>query len=184
MQLKNGEEVTIELLTKTHEKTQFSCEQETLDRFLKTSAGQDSHRGFSHTYAATYAGNNVVLGYYSVNSGQVQREVWPDNHKLPRYDIPVIHLGRLAVDNTTQGLGLGRLLLFHALALALTHAEAIGSHALTVDAINQAATDFYLHHDFLPLTEDKTKLFLEFNNVKRSMFPQEILDSVRRKERS
>lgn len=183
MRLKNGKEVTIELLTKAHEKNQFSCEQETLNRFLKTSAGQDSRRGFSRTYVATHTGNNVVFGYYSLNSGQVRREIWPDIHKLPRYDIPVIHLGRLAVDNAMQGLGLGRLLLFHALALAMTHAEAIGAHALTVDAIDHSATDFYLHHDFLPLTDDKTKLFLEFNNVKRSMFPQEIVDSVRQKER-
>jgi len=57
----------------------------------------------------------------------------------------VILLGRLATDLTARGIGLGGDLLTHAIRNATIVANVVGSRALVVEAINDAAVSFYLH---------------------------------------
>lgn len=67
-------------------------------------------------------------------------------------------MGRLAVDHTQKGCGLGAALL--ADALHRTIASEIASFAMVVDAKDELAARFYLHHGFIALPETPLCLFL------------------------
>lgn len=73
-------------------------------------------------------------------------------------------MGRLAVSETFKGKGLGAALLANALKRAAT-AE-IAAYALVVDAKDELAAEFYVHHGFIPLPEQPLCLFLPLATVK------------------
>ncbi len=88
--------------------------------------------------------------------------------KLPKYpSLPATLIGRLAVDKTIQGEGVGEKLLVDALIRAYQHSQDIGSIAIVVDAIDEQAKRFYLHYDFLAFDGYDQKLFLPMVEVKK-----------------
>lgn len=102
-----------------------------------------------------------VAGYYTLASASlVLAELPPETaRKLPRYpSIPAVRMGRLAVDQAFRGQGLGGALL--ADALGRSARSEIAAFAMTVDAKDQAALGFYLHHGFIPLPDSPMALFL------------------------
>jgi GNAT superfamily N-acetyltransferase len=69
--------------------------------------------------------------------------------RLPRYPlVPIARLDRLAVDQAFQGRQLGAALLWDAAARAARSEVVV--FAMAVDAKDDAAEAFYLHHDFVP----------------------------------
>jgi len=85
--------------------------------------------------------------------------------KLPRYPtVPAVRMGRLPVDQKFQGKGLGGVMLADALKRSI-RAE-IASYALVVDAKDEAATAFYLHHGFIALPDKASTLFLPLDTVR------------------
>lgn len=74
--------------------------------------------------------------------------------------IPVVLLGRLAVDEEFKGQGLGYSLLQHATGRALEAAETIGIHAVLVHAINDAVVPFYENFGFTPFPDEQRTLYL------------------------
>jgi len=62
---------------------------------------------------------------------------------LARYDAPVFRLGRLAVDRSAQGRGLGGALLLHASDRCIRVAQDVGGVALLIDAKNDRAARWY-----------------------------------------
>jgi predicted N-acetyltransferase YhbS len=63
-------------------------------------------------------------------------------------------LARLAVDQTTQGQGLGMGLLFEALHRAALAAEHAAARLIAVDPIDDRAPSFYLRWGFRPIEDD------------------------------
>jgi GNAT superfamily N-acetyltransferase len=166
MRLTDGREIVIELLTKSHNRTEFDCEEESLNRYLKEAARQNSRRHIGQTYVAVVAGEKRVVGYYTVCAGRIAFETLPpSSQNLPPYPIPTLHLARLAVDRSLKGLGLGRLLLFEALKLAARWAGQVGVYAVDVLALNDSARHFYLKHGFIELQDEKSHLLLPVKDV-------------------
>jgi predicted N-acetyltransferase YhbS len=86
--------------------------------------------------------------------------------KLPRYpQLPVTLLGRLAVDQSRRGKGLGEFLLLDALHRSLEAAAEIAAMAVIVDAKNKGAAAFYERYSFIPLQQQPARLFLPMNTV-------------------
>ncbi len=79
--------------------------------------------------------------------------------RLPRR-VPGVRLGRLAVDRSVQGQGLGELLLMNAIDRSRLVLEHVGVHALFVDAKDERAAAFYAKYDFRPLPSDPLRLVL------------------------
>src|SRR5271168_4307035 len=102
----------------------------------------------------------MVVGYYAISTHGVRREDLPDDQAkgLPRIDVPVVLLGRLAVDRSAQGCGLGSLLLMDALRRIELLSDEVGIRAVEVDAIDDAARNFYLKFGFMPLIDDPNHL--------------------------
>ena len=125
---------TIKRLSSAHDRGSFDCGEQALDEYPRRYAGQHDRKGSARTYVAVERGGTAVNGYYTMSSGAVSFEIVPE--KLPRLPVPVVLLGRLAVDRTAQEHGLGAVLLIHALKRAVDVSGQLGVHAVAVDALN------------------------------------------------
>ena len=153
----------IDLLGKSHERAAFSCGSAALDRYLKQQASQDAEKSVAAPFVLTAPPALQVLGYYTLSASLVSTSDLPDTlaKKLPRYpQLPVTLLGRLAVDQSMKGKGVGQYLLLDALRRCLGAAANIAAMAVLVDAKDDAAEAFYRHFSFLPLQQQPRRLFL------------------------
>lgn len=157
----------IERLNASHDRTAFQCGLPSLDDFLRKLASQYEKKHMGRTYVAVQSDSKLVHGYYTIAAGAVAFATLPPgvSKKLPRHPIPVVHLGRLAVDASAQGRGLGETLLLDALTRSARAAEELGVFAIEVFAVNEAARRFYLKYGFEPLIDDDTHLYLPMRIV-------------------
>lgn len=155
----------IELLRPQHERATFCSGSEPLDRYFQQQANQDVRRRVTTCFVAL-TDKQQVAGYYTLASASILLADLPQAllKKLPRYPtVPAIRMGRLAVEQRFKGKGLGGALLADALARA-SHTE-IAAFALVVDAKDQTAADFYLHHGFVAFVATPLTLFLPLATV-------------------
>ena len=158
-------EFLVEPLRKEHQRFEFDCGIESLNLFLKNYARQNEEKGLSRTFVAVRNGDTAVHGYYSLSSGSVSFEHVPE--KLPRYHIPTAHIGRLAVERSSQGAGLGEFLLIDALRRIVNLADELGIFAVELHAINESAKNFYLKYGFIELKDDPFHVYLSVKSIKR-----------------
>ena len=158
----------IAVLGKNHDRTTFDCGSPALDRYLHHQARQDAEKSVAAPFALTHPPALRVLGYYTLSAALVNTSELPDTlaKKLPRYpQLPVTLLGRLAVDQSLKGRGIGQFLLLDALRRSLEAAANIAAMAVLVDAKDAAAAAFYRHFSFLPLNQQPRRLFLPMKTV-------------------
>jgi GNAT superfamily N-acetyltransferase len=137
-----------------------------LDRYFHTQVTQDIKRNITACFIAS-ADDGRVTAYYTLASASILLNDLPPNmtRKLPRHpSVPAVRMGRLAVDQSFQGLGLGAAMLADALQRCAS-AE-IAAYALLVDAKDEQAADFYAHHGFIALPQQTLTLFLPLATVK------------------
>lgn len=159
----------IHRLNKAHDRSSFCSGKSALDDWLKERAGQYDRRDLSRTFVATLSNENRVLGYYALSTHRVVFDALPhpESKGMPQLDIPVILLGRLAVDQSFQGKGLGAFLLIDALRRSLQISEEAGIRAVEVEAIDDNARTFYLKFGFRSLLDDDRHLFLPMHEVRK-----------------
>ncbi len=159
----------IRRLSSGDDRTSFSCGQMMLDQWLRERATQFERRDLSRTYVAVRAAATRVLGYYAISAHRVVHDAIPaaEAKGMPRLDVPVIMLGRLAVDRTVQGQGLGALLLVDALRRSLHLSQHVGVRAVEVEALDDAARSFYSKFGFRALLDDPHHLFLPLHEIRK-----------------
>jgi predicted GNAT family N-acyltransferase len=159
----------IEPLNKTHDRSAFKCGSPALERYLQQQARQDAEKSVAAPFVLTKKPSvQQVLGYYTLSASLINTGELPDDlsNKLPRYpQLPVTLLGRLAVDQSVKGQGLGQFLLMDALRRSLVAAANIAAMAVLVDAKDEAAETFYRYFSFLPLQQQSRRLFLPMKTV-------------------
>lgn len=155
----------VEPLSTRHDRKQFDCGEETLNEFLKRFARQNNEKGLGRTYVAVRGAEPQVYGYYTIAAGALNFDNVPEN--LPRYRVPVVHLGRLAVDQSAKGQRLGKALLADALARAVVIADQLGIYSVEVYALNESARSFYLKFGFAELLDEKRHLYLTIKKIKK-----------------
>jgi predicted GNAT family N-acyltransferase len=160
---------TIRRLDKAHDGSAFNCGQPVLNEWLKDRAGQFDRRDLSRTFVATRPDELLVLGFYAISTHRVIYDVLPSAEAkgLPRLDIPVVLIGRLAVDQSARGQGLGALLLVDALRRSMQISEQVGIRAVEVDALDDTARNFYLKFGFRSLLDDSRHLFLPMHEIRK-----------------
>jgi GNAT superfamily N-acetyltransferase len=137
-----------EPLNERHVLDEFECGELTLDEWLRRRALANQVSGASRTFV-TCRGAHVV-GYYALAAGGITSSEAPGRVRRNMPDpIPVMVLGRLAVDRREQGKGLGALLLRDAVARTRRLAQEMGMVGLLVHAISQDAKRFYQHWGFV-----------------------------------
>ncbi len=150
----------IERLTAHHQRAGFDCGNVELNQFLNQQAGQLARKNFSKTYVAVAEDGVTVLGFVSVSVGQVQTAQPSAQPKLPRYPAPIFRIGRLAVDQKSQGLGVGQHLMAFALRMALDFSQQVGLYAVVVGAKHAQASHFYQTLGFTPTLADPLCMYL------------------------
>ena len=158
----------IDPIGKSHDRAQFSCGRAALDRYLQLQARQDAEKSVAAPFVLTAPPSLRVLGYYTLSASLVNTSELPDTlvKKLPRYpQLPVTLLGRLTVDQSMKGKGIGQFLLMDALHRCLEAAGNIAAMAVVVDAKDDAAEAFYRHYSFIPLQLHPRRLFLPMKTV-------------------
>jgi predicted GNAT family N-acyltransferase len=162
-------EFRIEALGGQHNRADFSCGVEPLDRYLQKQAGQDVNKRVAAVFVLTPDGTTIA-GYYTLSAHVVNLADLPANiaSKLPRYpNVPATLLGRLAVSTNFRGQGIGQLLLLDALKRILASTRDVASAMVVVDAKDDTAVNFYLRHDFLPLPEHPKRLFYPVKSIEK-----------------
>jgi GNAT superfamily N-acetyltransferase len=151
-----------------HEAAAFASGVEQLDDWLKRHALRNEVDGGSRTLVVC-AGNRVV-GYYSLAAGSVQHGAATGRvrRNMPN-PIPVVLLGRLAIDRTWQGRGIGADLLRDAVLRTLSVAETIGVRAILVHAISDAAKAFYERHGFRVSPVEPLTLMITLAETRRML---------------
>lgn len=143
-----------------------------LDRYLKQYALKNDRNGISRTFIAVSSEDSQrIAGYYSCCTGGLSFEDLPADFQesLPRYPTPIILIGKLAVDLSVQGRGLGKRLLFHALENALNVSQTVGVYAAKVDAIDEAAKTFYENSGFREIPQVPLSLLLRLETFKKGL---------------
>ncbi|MGE3916738.1 MAG: GNAT family N-acetyltransferase [Hyphomicrobiaceae bacterium] len=132
-----------ELLNETHQLDAFDCGVPPLNDWLKRRARDNAKHNATRTYIVTDGGK--VAGYYALAAGSVAVAAAPGRFRRNMPDpIPVVVLGRLAVDVSYAGKGLGRAMFRDAGLRILQAADIIGVRGMLVDAISDDAKAFYL----------------------------------------
>ena len=139
----------IRALREADDRLRFQSGDADLDRFFQLFAGQNQ---FRHHVGVTYIAleNNRILGFATIAAGHIEIDDLPisSRRKLPRYPLPVVRLARLAVDESTQGRGVGSQLLRFVLKLGVRMSEDFGCIGVVVDA-KRDAVDFYSKYGFV-----------------------------------
>lgn len=152
-------------LKEKHNIDDFNCGVSSLDEWLKKRALKNQNQGASRTFVS--CDENRVVGYYALATGSVERVVSPGAiaRNMPS-PIPVIVLGRLAVDSGFQGKRLGAHLLKDAILRTLSIAQQVGVRCLLVHAISESAKNFYLEYGFQESPIEPMTLFLSIQQAK------------------
>ncbi|MGS2722368.1 GNAT family N-acetyltransferase [Porticoccus sp. GXU_MW_L64] len=153
-----------EPLNDKHLPGQFDCGVDSLNDWLIKRALKNQISGASRTFVACL--KNHVVGYYALASGSVERLEAPKNiaRNMPTA-IPVMVLGRLAVDKTMQGKHLGAALLRDALLRTLRVSKEVGLRAVLVHAISDNAKFFYEQYGFKVSPIDSMTLMLPIKSI-------------------
>jgi predicted N-acetyltransferase YhbS len=157
-----------EPLAEQHDVTSFQSGEEALDTWLKRRAWKNQISGASRTFVVCEGAR--VVGYYALASGAVAADAAAGRFRRNMPDpIPVVVLGRLAVDNSMQGKGLGRALVQDAGRRVLHAAAAIGIRGMLVHALSEGAKAFYERIGFNPSPLDPMILMVTLADLHASL---------------
>ncbi|HEV7876809.1 GNAT family N-acetyltransferase [Bradyrhizobium sp.] len=131
------------LLADHHQLETFNSGVPPLDEWLRRRARANQVSGASRSFVI--CADDIVVGYYALASGAVNAAVAPSRFRRNMPDpIPVAVLGRLAIDQSCHGQGIGRALFRDSALRVMQAAEAIGIRGMLVHAISDEAKAFYL----------------------------------------
>ena len=159
-----------ETLSEAHARAAFRCGDAALDRYFQTQVTQDIRRRITNCFVVIETATGEIAAYYTLSAASIPLLDLPpeDIKRLPRYPtLPVVRIGRLAVDKRFQRRGLGELMLMN--AVHRTIHDAAAAFALLVDAKNDEAAAFYRRYGFHPITDKPRTLFLPLATAQKTL---------------
>jgi GNAT superfamily N-acetyltransferase len=146
----------------------FDCGEAALDEWLKKRALANEAAGASRTYVVG-AGSRVA-GYYSLAVGAVAHAAAPGRIKRNMPDpVPVMILGRLAVDKAFQRRGIGVGLLRDAVLRTAQAGEIAGIRAILIHAISEPARRFYEAFGFVASPIDPMTVMMSLPDALKTL---------------
>lgn len=161
-----------EPIAKKHNREIFDCGDDALNDFLRRHARQTHVQGGAKIFLAVRDDNpTLVLGFYALSPASVEFSRTPDVIKrgLARHDVPVFRLGRLAVDKSLQGQGLGGQLLLSAGRRCLRASQEVGGVAVLIDAKNERVAQWYASYGALPILDAPLSLLLPMTTIHKAL---------------
>jgi GNAT superfamily N-acetyltransferase len=157
-----------EPLNTNHQLADFDCGNTELNEWLKKRALKNENSGASRTYVVTLG--DKVVAYYCLANGSVINTTAPGKIRRNMPDpIPVMIIGRLAVDINWQGKGSGYALVRDAVLRTLQAAKIAGIRAILVHAISEQAKQFYEKCGFIPSPIDPMILMIAIADAQEAL---------------
>ena len=157
-----------EPLASHHDVRSFASGVESLDHWLKQRALKNQATGASRTFVLCEG--QSVRAYYALASSAVIVDAAPGRLRRNMPDpIPVVVLGRLAVDQSLQGRGVGRALVRDAGLRVIQAADTIGIRGMIVHALSAEAKSFYERIGFEPSPIDPMMLMVTLADLKANL---------------
>lgn len=156
-----------EPIGKLHERAEFGCGNESLNRYFRRYARQNHIKGGAKTFLAVEDETSRILGFYSLSPASLVYDSVPEllTRGLARHDVPVYRLGRLAVDRSVQGNGLGGQLLLAAGRRCLLVASQAGGVGLLIDAKDVISAEWYVSYGAVALKEAPLSLLMPLATI-------------------
>lgn len=131
-----------------HDSSDFDCGEVSLNEWLRKRARRNQDSGASRCFVV--ADGHKVIGYYTLSAGMIERSAVPQSmrRQTPK-PLPVLLLGRMAVDRRWHNQGIGQALLRDALLRSLAVSAEVGVFAVLVHALSEPARQFYLSRGFV-----------------------------------
>ena len=178
----NSDEVSILLLTEGYSIKPFDCEDEDLNDFLFNEATPYQKELLATTFVME--NDKQTLGYYSLlnDSLQLREDMFASKSQFRKFlrelmpypkrhlkTIPALKIGRLAIDKSFKGKGLGSVIMANIISKCIKMNKEQACRLITVDAYKQAIP-FYQKMGFKFLTEDDKNdttrlMFLDLTNI-------------------
>ena len=145
----------------------FSCGKSGLDEYLKRFAKGNHKKGFGKTFVLKK--DQKVIGFYTISMASIEFNSVPDNQRigLPKYPIPAVKIGRLAVDEKTKGKGIGKFLLIDAFLRIYEASKMVAAYAIIVDAKDAQSKEFYKYFGFMEHKDSELSLFLPIETIQK-----------------
>lgn len=159
-------------LTSSHDLEQFDCTEESMNEWLRRYAFTSDRAGMCSVFVTTPPDDPRVMGYYALATAGVTAREAPErlSKGVGRYDIPVILLARLAVDQTVQGQHLGKALLRDSLLRVLNVSQEVGVRAVLIHCLSESARAFYMSFaEFERSPTDPLHLMLLMKDLKKAL---------------
>jgi GNAT superfamily N-acetyltransferase len=156
----------IEPLRAQHDRSGFVCGKDSLDQYFQRQVTQDARRHLATAFVMVMP-DGAIGGFYTLSSTALRLRDLPEDivGRLPRYPlVPATLIGRLAIDRRYHRQGWGSFLFLN--ALYRCSSSEVASFAVIVDALDDEARNFYVHHSFLPLPDSPYRLFRRMSDIK------------------
>ncbi|WIB78370.1 GNAT family N-acetyltransferase [Curtobacterium sp. MCPF17_002] len=148
-------------ITKHDDTSAFDCGKPSLTSWLQIRAIRNEAGGASRTFISVDQETDRVAGYYCLSASSLRSEDAPGALRRNMPDpIPVVLIGRLAVDSEFQGMGLGASLLQDALLKSIEASRLVGARAVIVYALDDDAVAFYERYGFSRVPETARCMYL------------------------
>jgi GNAT superfamily N-acetyltransferase len=146
-----------------HDTSRFDCGKPPLNDWLKYRALKSEGRS-ARCYVLCL--RNSVIGYYCIAAGAVEHNGVPSKlRKNMPQPIPVVVIGRLAVDKAYQGNGLGGALLKDGLLRITQASKLVGARAVLVHTVDGDLVPFYARYGFRSFPTNNQTLFLPIDEI-------------------
>lgn len=155
-----------ERLALGHDASGFSCGNESLDSWLRGHALTAQDKGVAVTYV--WLEGDRVLAYFAISPTLIDSQLLPRSAASRLVVVPAYLLGKLALDRSLHGQGVGERLLTQALARVANITAEGGGRLLVVDAIDDDAAAFYAHFGFIAIP-GTSRLYMKLSTIRRAM---------------
>jgi predicted N-acetyltransferase YhbS len=154
-------------LSAKHDRKEFDCGVDDMNRYLREQARHDTEKDLSRTFVSLGEDDTHITGHYTLALAFLEFENIPQEKRLSRYPAPVALLARLAVDKQSQGQRLGERLLFDAQTRVLELSRSIGIYAMTLDARDESLCAFYAQYDFKSRADNPLRMYKTLSAIRK-----------------
>jgi GNAT superfamily N-acetyltransferase len=160
-------------ITAAHDVLGFDCGEATLNDWLKKRALKNQAAGASRCFVVCCG--EAVVAYYTLSAGAISHETSPKamRRNMPN-PLPVLLLGRLAVDKRYHNQGIGQALLRDAMLRAVHISAEAGVFALLVHALSDAAKQFYISRGFVESPLQAMTLLMTLETVRQILAESDV----------
>lgn len=154
------------LISVNHQLNNFNSGELLLDEWLKKRAIRNNASGASRCFVIC-DDKKEVFGYYCLSAGAIGRESAPKAMQRNMPDpLPVLVLGRLAIDKKYHNRGLGSALLRDAMIRSVSIAEDVGVFAVLIHSLSEQAKRFYISRGFVESPFEAMTLFMPLETIR------------------